>query len=222
VRCAAVIPAYNESTRILGVLGILAQAGNVSEIIVVNDASSDDTATIARKFAGTAPKPIRVFDMSVNGGKGAAMHRGATETDAEVVLFLDADLVGLSVEMVQNMTAGVIAGQADMTLGVFRGGQFWTTLAQILVPNISGQRCILRSLFLDVPNVANARYGVELAITNHVLATGVPCSTVILRDVSHPTKELKLGIIKGTIARMNMYIQMVPYMIKRVSSRRKR
>ena len=67
-----------------------------------------------------------------------------------------------------------------------------------------------------------ARYGVELAITNHVLATGVPCSTVILRDVSHPTKELKLGIIRGTIARTNMYIQMVPYMIKRVSSRRKR
>ena len=152
----------------------------------------------------------------------AEVVRSSGRDAGPVVLFLDADLVGLSVEMVQNMTAGVIAGEADMTLGVFRGGQFWTTLAQILVPNISGQRCILRSLFLDVPNVANARYGVELAITNHVLATGVPCSTVILRDVSHPTKELKLGIIRGTIARTNMYIQMVPYMIKRVSSRRKR
>ncbi|MFY8052843.1 MAG: glycosyltransferase family 2 protein, partial [Armatimonadaceae bacterium] len=70
MRCAAVIPAYNESTRILGVLGVLAQAGNVSEIIVVNDASSDDTATVARSFSGTAPKPVRVFDMPVNGGKG--------------------------------------------------------------------------------------------------------------------------------------------------------
>ena len=141
MRCTAVIPAYNESTRILGVLNILVQAGNVSEIIVVNDASSDDTANVARQFAKTAPKQVRVFDMPANAGKGAAMHRGASETDAEVVLFLDADLVGLSVEMVQNMTAGVIAGEADMTLGVFRGGQFWTTLAQILVPNISGQRC---------------------------------------------------------------------------------
>jgi phosphoribosyl-ATP pyrophosphohydrolase len=51
VRCTAVIPAYNESTRILGVLNILVQAGNVSEIIVVNDASSDDTANVARQFA---------------------------------------------------------------------------------------------------------------------------------------------------------------------------
>ena len=123
MRCTAVIPAYNESTRILGVLNILVQAGNVSEIIVVNDASSDDTANVARQFAKTAPKQVRVFDMPTNAGKGAAMHRGASETDAEVVLFLDADLVGLSVEMVQNMTAGVIAGEADMTLGVFRGGR---------------------------------------------------------------------------------------------------
>ena len=46
MRCTAVIPAYNESTRILGVLNILVQAGNVSEIIVVNDASSDDTAIV--------------------------------------------------------------------------------------------------------------------------------------------------------------------------------
>ena len=120
------------------------------------------------------------------------------------------------------MTLAVTGGDVEMAQGVFRGGQFWTTIAQIIVPNISGQRCILRQLFLDVPNVAAARYGVELAITNHVLATGVRCSTVILQDVTHPIKELKIGIVRGTFARMQMYIQMVPYMIRRLSSKRRK
>lgn len=222
MKCAAVIPAFNESTRIKAVLEILCQAPNVDSIFIVNDASTDDTASVASAYAATSTKQVTVLSLPVNSGKGAAMHRGAMATDADAVLFLDADLVGLTVNQVQDMTLAVTGGDVEMALGVFRGGQFWTTIAQIIVPNISGQRCILRQLFLDVPNVAAARYGVELAITNHVLATGVRCSTVILQDVTHPIKELKIGIVRGTFARMQMYIQMVPYMIRRLSSKRRK
>ena len=87
------------------------------------------------------------------------MWAGAHETDAEVLLFLDADLVGLRAEHVELILEPVVSGEADMCVGVFQGGRYWTDLAQRLAPHISGQRAISRDLFLSVPGVRRARSG---------------------------------------------------------------
>ena len=151
------------------------------------------------------------------------MQRGADEAvDADILVFLDADLIGLTVEHVEALLTPVLHDGKVMALGVFRGGNFWTTLAQILAPNISGQRAIRREVFLSVPCLADARYGVELAITSHVLGEGLPMTDVVLNDVSHPTKERKLGLWRGALARLRMYEQMMPYLLRRYGSKRKR
>ncbi|MBB6052049.1 glycosyltransferase [Armatimonas rosea] len=215
MRVVAIVPAYNEGRRIVPVLDVLAAAPSVDGIIAVDDGSIDDTFQVASQHAAAQGK-LRVVQQAKNQGKGAAMQRGADEAeDADILLFLDADLIGLTVAHVESLLAPVKSGEKVMALGVFRGGNFWTTLAQILAPNISGQRAIRREVFLSVPCLADARYGVELAITSFVMGEGLPMTDVVLKDVSHPTKERKLGLWRGAVARGRMYQQMLPFLLRR-------
>jgi polyisoprenyl-phosphate glycosyltransferase len=222
VTVCAVIPAYNEAGRITRVLTTLAAAPSVGRILVIDDGSTDGTADAVRAHPAAASGRLRVVTQP-NGGKGAAMRHGAEQAGgADVLLFFDADLLGLTVEHVESLLAPVLAQTHPMALGVFRGGNFWTTLAQRLAPNISGQRAIQRELFLSIPGVAEARYGVELAITGFVMDKGLPVARVVLKDVSHPPKERKLGLVRGVASRARMYRQMMPFLLRRYALRRKR
>jgi glycosyltransferase involved in cell wall biosynthesis len=51
VKVAAIVPAYNEATRLPRVLQVLTQSDCLHEIIVVNDGSLDNTAEVAQQFA---------------------------------------------------------------------------------------------------------------------------------------------------------------------------
>jgi glycosyltransferase involved in cell wall biosynthesis len=221
MKVCAVVPAYNEGRRILPVLDTLMVSPCVHEIIVVDDGSRDDTYDVVKAHPASQTERVRVLQHDPNQGKGAAMRTGAEATDADVLVFFDADLVGLTPAHVESVVRPVATGKAAMSLGVFRGGRGWTTLAQILVPNISGQRAIRRDVFQAIPCLTKAGYGVELAITNYVLGEGLPIARVVLQDVTHPMKEEKLGFLRGARARFRMYWQMLPYMIRSLSRRRK-
>jgi len=211
----AVVPAYNEGQRIRAVLDTLAQASSVREIIVVDDGSDDNTHAVASAHPAAQTGKLRALRLPVNQGKGAAMRAGADATHAEVLVFLDADLIGLTPTHVDALVAPVANGAADMALGVFRHGRGPTDLAQRLVPNISGQRSIRRDIFLGIPCLTRSGFGVELAITHHIQQEGRVMTRVVLAGVTHPMKEEKLGLIRGALARLRMYRQMLPYMVPR-------
>lgn len=221
MKVCAVIPAYNEGGRIRPVLDTVASCPAVHEIVVVDDGSHDDTSAVAQEHPACASGRMRVVRHPTNRGKGAAMRTGAESTDAPVVVFFDADLIGLKPEHVEAVVAPVVSGKYAMALGVFRGGRGATTLAQILAPNISGQRAIRRDIFQAIPCLTKAGYGVELAITNYVLGEGYPMKRVILKDVTHPMKEEKFGFFRGAVSRLRMYWQMLPYMIRSLFRRRR-
>jgi glycosyltransferase involved in cell wall biosynthesis len=200
LRIAAVVPAYNEEARISPVLRALLAAPELAEIVVVNDGSQDGTAAAARQFP-----TIRALDLPENRGKGAAMRCGALATEAELLLFLDADLIGLRPEHVSDLLRPLLAGDAEMTVGVFRGGRLATDLSHFLVSYISGQRALSRELFLAIPGITTARSGVETAITRHVKRRGLRVRNVAMNGVTHPMKEEKLGTLPGFKARLKMY-----------------
>ncbi len=84
-----IIPAFNESQIIAGVLKELQEQLNEhridSEIIVVDDGSSDDTAKIA------AENNVRVLQHHSNRGYGAALKTGILSASHEIVAITDAD-----------------------------------------------------------------------------------------------------------------------------------
>lgn len=199
----AIIPAYNEEQTIANVVRCVANVEKIKKIIVVSDGSTDNTAEIARECGAD------VIELSENVGKGGAIKAGVNECGTEIILFLDADLIGLTEKHVTDLIDPVISNEADMTVGIFKNGRMVTDLAQKVTPYLSGQRAIKKSIIDRIPNIDITRYGVEVALTKYVDRFSIRVKEVDLPDMTHVTKEEKLGIIKGVQARLKMYWDIV-------------
>lgn len=195
---AFVIPAFDEAANVSRVIRA-AQSTGLGRVLVVDDGSTDNTAPVARA-AGA-----EVLQLSENVGKGGALAQGAAALTEDVLVLLDADLVGLIPDQLRDLTAPVMRGEADMTRGSFTGGRWRTTAAQKIAPQLSGQRAVLRERLLSVPGLAESRYGVEVAITREAKERGWRLVEVALPGVSQVMKEEKLGRWGGFVARLKMY-----------------
>ncbi|MDA8193361.1 MAG: glycosyltransferase family 2 protein [Thermaerobacter sp.] len=202
-RVAVIVPAYNEECNIGAVLAVLKQVQEVDEIVVVNDGSTDGTSAVARNHG------VTLVDMRENHGKGAALKAGAEVARADILLFLDADLLGLTPQHVHELLAPVLSGESESTVGIFDGGRTSTDWAQALAPFLSGQRAIRRQLLTNVEHMDGTGYGIELFLHHQLKRMGKAPKEVVLKDVSQVLKEEKLGLVKGFSARMRMYWEII-------------
>jgi glycosyltransferase involved in cell wall biosynthesis len=115
-----VIPAYNEENRIGRTLtetfDYLERQNYSSEVIVVNDGSTDHTVEAVRRFENRAGCRLRLVENPGNRGKGYSVRNGMLKADGDIVLFYDADLSTPTTEIVK--VAGPIAeGRYDVVFG---------------------------------------------------------------------------------------------------------
>lgn len=88
---AFVIPAYNEAADIPDTLeAVWAQEYPAEEVIVVDDASGDETPAIVRELQNRG-RPVILIQHEKNRGLAAARNTGALAATSDVVVFLDAD-----------------------------------------------------------------------------------------------------------------------------------
>jgi len=203
-RTAIIIPAYNEASRIAAVLQVVSNHSPDRQVWVVDDGSTDGTADVARGFPG-----VEVLCTPENHGKGAAMWAGVAATDAELLVFLDADLRGLLPEHVDALIDPVASGAAEMTIGLFRGGRGSTDFSHVIAPWVSGQRAIRRDAFLSLDAARASRQGIELLLTRTAQELNWRVVNVPWRGVTHAMKEEKIGLIRGHLARWKMYGEIV-------------
>jgi len=208
MKVAAIIPAYNEETTIGQVIDTVKRVDLVDEVIVVSDGSTDSTTDVALR------RGVIVVDLENNIGKGGAMMKGLEKTDHSIILFLDADLIGLNEKHIYNLLSPVINDGVAMTIGVFESGRVATNLAQKLVPCLSGQRALRREILEDISHLNVSRFGVEVALTKYAEEKGIKVQEVILPYLTHLMKEEKLGLVKGFVARMKMYWEIAKYVRK--------
>ena len=113
-----VIPAFNESARILAtlqaVVDCIRAGGWKAEVIVVNDGSSDRTAQIVRDFQAHAPE-VRLLENPGNRGKGYSVRSGMMRAESDIVMFTDSDL-SAPIEEADRLFAA-IEGGADIAIG---------------------------------------------------------------------------------------------------------
>jgi glycosyltransferase involved in cell wall biosynthesis len=207
-KIAAIIAAYNEAEYLGRVLGVLRQVDVLNEILVINDGSQDATEIVALQ-ATERDERIRLLRHPTNRGKGQAIYTGRENTRAGILLLLDADLLELKPSQVRSLIQPVLKGEADMTLGLFRGGRLNTDLAHWATPWLSGQRCLRNELLDMVSRPAAQGYGLETAITVAALLNGWKTQPVWLEGVYHPDGETHRGFVRGLFNRVSMYAQII-------------
>lgn len=200
---SVVIPAFNEEKNIGRVLSVLETIDLIDEIIVVNDGSTDDTKEQALKYN------VKLVDLPKNQGKGKALKVGIENSKGDIIVMLDADLIGLTEKHFVNLVSPVLKNEADMTIGIFSGGRKSTDFAQKIAPFLSGQRAIKRQFLENIEEMEISRFGVEIALNRHAEKNKLRVVNVPLENMSHVMKEEKLGLIRGFYARLKMYFDIL-------------
>jgi glycosyltransferase involved in cell wall biosynthesis len=113
-----VVPAYNEAATIEEVLRRLGTVPFRSEVIVVDDGSTDGTGDLASGVEG-----VQVIRRPRNAGKGAAVRDGIAATTGAIVVIQDADLE-YDPKDLPKLVGPLIEGHADAVYGTrLRGGE---------------------------------------------------------------------------------------------------
>jgi glycosyltransferase involved in cell wall biosynthesis len=208
---SVVVPAYNEACRIGAVLRSLVNCPSVDEILVIDDGSTDGTADVARTFN------VQVISLPENRGKAAALDEGVRRAKNRDLLFLDADLVGLTTAHVERLIRAYSNEEINMVVGIFKNGRMNTDIAQKINPFASGQRILSKELWERAKeNVDKMDYGIEIALSKLAAKEGWRTEKVTLDGVTHILKEEKRGFVKGMQERLKMYGDMLKWLIKKV------
>ncbi len=111
-----IVPAFNEDKTIQNVLEALDKSlPKGSEVIVVDDGSSDGTVAIVEKFAAKH-KSVRLIRQPQNRGKTAALVTGFAQSRGGIVMVQDADLEYDPAE-IADVIAPILSNRADVVYG---------------------------------------------------------------------------------------------------------
>jgi glycosyltransferase involved in cell wall biosynthesis len=110
-----VVPAYNEEATLSEIVARLLAVPEASEIVIVNDCSTDGTRAIAERLAAENPR-IKVANHAANAGKTEALKTGFAMTTGQIVIVQDADLEYDPAE-IGDVIAPILEGHADVVYG---------------------------------------------------------------------------------------------------------
>jgi SAM-dependent methyltransferase len=182
-----IVPVYNEEefvrVSILRALHAPLPAGLRSEIVAVDDGSSDATPEILAELAAECPDRIRVIRHMQNAGKGAAIRTGLQQAVGEFGIIQDADLE-YNPDEYPKVLGPLVAGHADVVYGsrfLISGERrvlyYWHSLANRLITTACNMAADLNltdietcykafrtSLARTIPIRSN-RFGIEPELT---------------------------------------------------------
>jgi glycosyltransferase involved in cell wall biosynthesis len=184
MKLSVIIPVYNEVASIEEIVRRVQATGRASEIVVVDDGSTDGTHEVLARLDGRGN--VRVLFHEKNRGKGAAIRTGLQAAQGDVLLIQDADLeydprdYPLLLRPIEEGIADVVYGSRFLG-GPRRVVMFWhmvankllTMLTNILYDTIlsdmeTGYKVFRREVIQDMPLRAN-RFDFEPEFTAKVL-----------------------------------------------------
>jgi glycosyltransferase involved in cell wall biosynthesis len=188
VKLSIIIPAYNEGSTIGSICEKVRRvsliAGIEKEVVVVNDASSDNTEKAVFQYKESHPDlPINYLRHDVNRGKGAALRTGIRGATGDFIIVQDADLE-YDPEEYNLLLKPILDGFADVVFGSrFAGGQphrilfFWHTIGNRLLTLLSNmltnlnlsdmETCykLFRAEMIKSIDLRESRFGFEPEVT---------------------------------------------------------
>ncbi len=195
---SVVIPAFNEAETIAAVIASALQHPDVTEVLVVDDGSTDTTAQVA-EAAGA-----RVIRRAQNTGKASAMDAGVRAATANILLFLDADVTGHTQQTLSQIMHPVIEGRHEMYVGVRARSTMLLNKALRLFPIIGGDRALTRRLWEAVPQNCRHGFQIEIALNYTSKQFDKGMGFALVHGTTHRIKEQKFGVMLGMVRRISM------------------
>jgi glycosyltransferase involved in cell wall biosynthesis len=196
IKISCIIPTYNEEPRIHGILSIVAAHPLVHEVIVVDDGSKDKTHEVVREIARLYPK-VKLIIHEVNKGKSKAICTGVRESTGTFLMFIDADLIGVTEKSLTDLIDPVISGKADITISLRKNAPWlWHWIG---LDYISGERVMPREFVYELLDKIERlkKFGLEAYINRFIIKYNFRIKVVQWPNVSSPYKYIKSGKWKG-------------------------
>ena len=184
---SVVMPVYNEETTVVEVIRRVLMQPDVSELIIVDDCSADDTWKVLQEVAAGEGR-IRLFRHPANRGKGAALRTGFQQASAPVVLVQDAVLeydpseYSVLLDPIRTGRADVVFGSRFQGSGAHRvlyfwhyvGNRFLTLLSNMFTNlNLTDMETCFKAFRLEIIRrieLEEERFGIEPEMTAKVAA----------------------------------------------------
>lgn len=202
-----IIPFYNEGKRIFPVLEVVTQVPGISEIICVDDGSTDLTADAVQ---ARWPQ-VRLLRLKKNGGKTAAIRHGLRLASHESILLMDADLQHLDrTELEHTLHSHRRHPAVDMIV-MRRTNAPWSVKIDRGDILFSGERIIKKQDLTEILDQKVEGYQLEVAINQYMQqhkknVRWVPWSA------TNTYKVKKCGLVKGLKRDFLMYADIVSFL----------
>jgi glycosyltransferase involved in cell wall biosynthesis len=204
IKVSCIIPAYNEAARIGNILEPAYRHPLIDELIVVDDASSDGTSDVVKKYDS-----IRLIRHEKNQGKSRAIVSGVETSKGQYLFFLDADLIGLTAENITDLIRPVISDEADISISLRKNApKFYRKIG---IDFISGERVFPKELIsghLDEINKLSG-YGLETFMNRLIIKNNYRIKIVHWNNVLSPWKSWKVGKLRGLWGEIKMSLEIL-------------
>lgn len=206
MKVTCIIPCYNELERIGQVLNVIVSTKYISQVICVDDGSSDGTADFIQSYW----PEVEVIRLPHNHGKTAAIAHGMRYVQHEVLLMMDADLQDLRKD---ELEAALEAYEQNLGIDMIimrRINSPWFVKWYRSDVLLSGER-ILKTADLKLVLKQKLKcYQLEVAINRYMLlhkkvVRWMPWSAMNTYKVD------KLGVLDGSRKEFKMYVDIVNY-----------
>jgi hypothetical protein len=187
-----IVPAYNEAARIAAVLAAVTDHPLISQIIVVDDGSGDETSVVVRAFPG-----VQLITLTQNIGKTAALAVAIGQARGDYLLLVDADLTGLTQTDLTALIAPVMSRRVDVSISLRRNAPIlWRWIG---LDYISGERVVPRALIVPhLDALAHLpKFGFEVFLNGLITLAQMRIAVVNWPRVDSPLKSRKYGLWAG-------------------------
>ena len=188
MKISCIIPAYNEGSRIDKVLDIITNHPDITEVIVVDDASSDNTNEVVSSY-----KKVKLISHKVNQGKSKAIYDGVLNSSGSHILFIDSDLIGLTLLDITKLITPVLKEEAYVSISLRKNSpKIWRL---IKLDYISGERLLPRRILDDdLDKIATLpKFGLEVFLNDIIIREKLRIKIVDWPKVESPFKSNKYG-----------------------------
>ncbi len=187
----AVVSVYNEERTVEGVVRSILDCGAVDELIVVDDGSTDNTKEILKGLSKTGE--FRYIRFNKNKGKSYAMVTGVENASGDIIVFVDADLVGLKCEHIEKLITPLLSNEADMVIGA----RDYKSEPKIDITRpidvwLGGERaCYKKDLLPILDALRESKFGIETLLNLYFKSKNKTIKIVDLDGLTHLKKYEK-------------------------------